>query len=616
MKKKSFLSILTSLIMTASLAAPALADTITLVDDSTDVLTSLNGINIDLGYVKQGTVKTADVALAIERSNDSPTNTNQSKKVYKQSNGVTITGSTSVTELSATGGTIIIGSNWYSQGNKALSSDIDSTITLNAPSGDRDVNTNVVYTAAGISAANTNYSTDTKVNVHYVVDNTAPVLTVPADITAEATSKDGADVEFAATATDANGAVVTYDKPSGSTFPIGTTTVNATATDEAGNTTIKSFKVTVQDTTAPVLPTIDNKEVQATSAAGIPTASVLPFINATATDAVDGEVALIYTGENGAELPDIFPVGTTTVYYTAVDKTGNRAEVKSFDVIVDAYVIEDTTPPELTLPNDITIEATGPDGAVVNFTATAFDAFDNANVDVTCDHQSGSIFPLGTTTVNCSATDKAGNIAKGSFNVTVQDTTPPTLSNVPSDITVVATSSSGSDVNFATLPTATDLVDGNVEVICTPALNSKFPLGDTTVTVTATDKHNNTATATFKVTVRYSWSGILQPVNTNGTSVFKLGSTVPIKFSLTGASAGITDAVVSLKVAQISNGVTGTEAEAISTAASTSGSFFRYDSSARQYIFNLGTKTLTTGTYQLRLDFKDGSTNTVIISLK
>jgi hypothetical protein len=69
-------------------------------------------------------------------------------------------------------------------------------------------------------------------------------------------------------------------------------------------------------------------------------------------------------------------------------------------------------------------------------------------------------------------------------------------------------------------------------------------------------------------------------------------------------------------VAKISSGVVGTELEAASTSAADSGNTFRYDATSAQYIFNLGTKSLSQGTWQVRIDLGDGSTNLVLISLK
>ena len=87
-----------------------------------------------------------------------------------------------------------------------------------------------------------------------------------------------------------------------------------------------------------------------------------------------------------------------------------------------------------------------------------------------------------------------------------------------------------------------------------------------------------------------------------------------MKFALTGPSANITNAVARLYVAKVSDNVAGTEAEAASTSAATTGNLFRY--SDGQYIFNLGTDGLTAGTYQLRVDTGDGVARVVNISLR
>jgi len=136
----------------------------------------------------------------------------------------------------------------------------------------------------------------------------------------------------------------------------------------------------------------------------------------------------------------------------------------------------DTTSPVLSLPADITEEATGSDGAQVTYDVSAEDAVDGP-VNVSCTPDSGSTFSLSDTTVNCSAQDAAGNEATGSFIVTVEDTTAPSLT-VPRDTIVVeATSSAGAVVNYDN-PTASDLVDGNnVAVNCEPPSGSTFPLG-------------------------------------------------------------------------------------------------------------------------------------------
>jgi hypothetical protein len=136
------------------------------------------------------------------------------------------------------------------------------------------------------------------------------------------------------------------------------------------------------------------------------------------------------------------------------------------------------------------------------------------------------------------------------------------------------------------------------------------------VNCTASDAAGNTAHASFTVQMQYGWSEILQPINADGSSVFKLKSTVPVKFQLIGASAGITNAVATLTLAKISATTTGTDMEAVSTAAATTGNAFRYDATSGQYIFNLATNGLSTGTWRLTIDLHDGVSRTVIISLK
>lgn len=79
----------------------------------------------------------------------------------------------------------------------------------------------------------------------------------------------------------------------------------------------------------------------------------------------------------------------------------------------------DTTPPIVTVPADLVVDATGPDGAVVSYAASAEDDVDGP-VAVVCVPRSGSTFAIGTTRVECSASDAAGNEASASFGIHVK----------------------------------------------------------------------------------------------------------------------------------------------------------------------------------------------------
>lgn len=84
----------------------------------------------------------------------------------------------------------------------------------------------------------------------------------------------------------------------------------------------------------------------------------------------------------------------------------------------------DKVPPVIAIPNDSTLEATSSNGRIVTYKVVARDQVDGI-VKTTCTPASGSIFPIGNTKVLCESTDKNGNKAVNSFQVKIQDSTPP-----------------------------------------------------------------------------------------------------------------------------------------------------------------------------------------------
>lgn len=191
---------------------------------------------------------------------------------------------------------------------------------------------------------------------------------------------------------------------------------------------------------------------------------------------------------SGGAIPD----GIYIVTLSYQDALGNPAATAS-----TAYVVIDTLGPMLSLPGTQTIEATGPDGAVVNFTPGANDALDPAPA-VNVSPPSGSTFPIATTPVDVTATDWAGNVASGSLNVTVRDSTAPVVTP-PGNVTVHATSPAGAVANYPAAG-ANDVV-GVASILYSQNSNTLFPVGTTTVTVTAKDAANNAGTGSFTVTV-------------------------------------------------------------------------------------------------------------------
>ena len=129
------------------------------------------------------------------------------------------------------------------------------------------------------------------------------------------------------------------------------------------------------------------------------------------------------------------PVGRAPLHFPGlIDEVQifNRA-LSDCQIAVNALVScvpADTTAPDVTVPADITKEATTAAGAAVSFSASANDDVDGPITPVTCSPASGSTFPLGTTEVTCSATDNAGNTGLAYFDVTVEDTTDPAINSV------------------------------------------------------------------------------------------------------------------------------------------------------------------------------------------
>jgi hypothetical protein len=343
-----------------------------------------------------------------------------------------------------------------------------------------------------------------------VVD-TPPILTLPASAgPVEATGTDGAVVTWTGvSAVDVQDGNITpiCTPASGSTFPLGTTTVTCSATDSGNNLVSGSFPVNVVDTTAPSVTVPGPVTAEATGAAG----AIVNYPPVTASDIADATPVVSCDSGSGT----VFPLGTTTVTCTATDHSGNHSSA-SFTVTVS-----DTTPPVLTVPASTTVEGNTIGGATFSYMSTANDLV-NGSVAVTCNPASGSLFPLGTTTVICSAIDAAQNSASKSFTVTVVDTTAPKVT-VPADITVKSNNYKGTPVTWTGV-SATDIVAGSLPVTCAPASGSTFNFGATLVTCSASDPSGNKGTATFKVTVvvMYRYDGDDLPIHEGSYDTYGL----------------------------------------------------------------------------------------------
>jgi hypothetical protein len=283
-------------------------------------------------------------------------------------------------------------------------------------------------------------------------------------------------------------AILTFSHPSGGFFPVGRTIVTVTASLSGQTVGQCSFTITVVDNEAPKINcptdiTINSSPGQASALVNFPSPRI--------TDNC-GIDRVVFDPPTGS----LFPIGTTTVSLTAFDISGNRATC-FFRVIV-----LDQEPPRVICPANFTVN-TSPGNCFATVVYPPVQVTDNSQfTSITYLPPSGSLLPLGTTVVQVIATDRSGNTATCSFNVTVGSGEPLKI-NCPTDILVTATNGQcGMVVNYPT-PTVNNTCEG-VRVVSSPASGTFFSLGTTLVTVTATDPTGATATCSFNIRVNSS----------------------------------------------------------------------------------------------------------------
>ncbi len=217
-------------------------------------------------------------------------------------------------------------------------------------------------------------------------------------------------------------------------------------------------------------------------------------------------------------------------------------------------------------------------------------------------------FGLGANTVMLTVTDSNGASNSTAATVTVVDTTKPTLT-CPTNVVVTLPLNSmdtAMAVDYSS-PTATDNCS-NVMITPSKASGSVFPLGTTTVTLTATDGANNQTTCSFTVTVLYNFGGFQQPVDAApAVNVMSAGRGVAVKFSLSGNKGlAIFAAGSPISVPLVCGTNVTDEVEETLTA---SNSALSYDAATDTYIYVWKTDKAWKGTCrQLQLKFNDGTT--------
>ncbi len=205
-----------------------------------------------------------------------------------------------------------------------------------------------------------------------VNDNQAPTITCPGNITTSAPADTcAANVTFQATARD-NCSIASIAYSVGQTeitsphaFSAGLTTVAAVATDAQGNTSTCRFNVTVNDNQAPTI-TCPADIIQ-DAPAGQSGATVEVGVPQTSDNCAVAEITSARS--DGKLLADPFPLGETTITWTAADAAGNKTSCAQVVTIQDSR------------PSAMTMVKSGPTVAADGDTVTYTFAVSNDDVN-------------------------------------------------------------------------------------------------------------------------------------------------------------------------------------------------------------------------------------------
>ena len=341
-----------------------------------------------------------------------------------------------------------------------------------------------------LTVTDVNGNVSTCVSNIEIVDNIAPVITCPADITVNAIVDNcGRTVTYNFDVVDACATITQTDGTgltSGNLFPVGTTVQSYEVTDQTGTYTC-TFNVTVNDVQNPIITNCPSNIVVSTDLG-----SCDAGVNWTEPIASDNCPAVSFTSTHSPG--DVFALGTTTVTYTATDASGNFVTC-SFTVTVndtEAPVITDCTP-DITVSND----AASCD-AVVTFAAPVYTENCTMGTEA-ASIVSGSTFPVGTTPVTWTITDAAGNASTCTFNVIVEDTELPIA--VCTDFAVNLDATGNASITTGDINAGSADNCGIASLALDVTTFDCSNVGTNPVVLTVTDIHGNVSTCSATVTV-------------------------------------------------------------------------------------------------------------------
>ena len=426
-------------------------------------------------------------------------------------------------------------------------SDNCSGVSMVSSSASGDVfavgTTTVTYTATDNNGNITTSSFDIT-----VLDAEDPVfVSAPSDITVSSTAIScDASVTWTSPVVSDNctsAPTVTSTYASGDVFPVGTTTVTYTVVDDAGNSSITTFDITVEDNTAPIIASVSDitVSVDASSCESADPGVMVPA----ASDNCDPTVTVTGLRSDAMTLADPYPTGTTMITWSASDASGNVAISLTQNVTV-----VDTIAPYVTTQLADTFYVD--ENSCVFYLEAWRDSLvisDNCGntPTITSSSPANLFLNKGQHVISYSVNDLNGNSRLYNHTVHIIDTISPWLVNMPADITAYASASSCGTAVVWTPPTPSDNCVG---FIMTGSAQSGdyFSLGTTTAVYTLVDAVGLSVKDSFDITVIDTISPVISAKN--ATAVLDASGNASITLSDVISSAttdncGLTSVVLS-----------------------------------------------------------------------
>ncbi len=386
---------------------------------------------------------------------------------------------------------------------------------------------------------------------------------------------------------------------------------------------------------------------------------------ATLTSSEAGATYVQWEGTSGGGWsPYTNPVGAyegaNTLYFYSVDDSDNVEAVKS--------VLVKTDQAAPSIPTSLAVNVDSATAVSLTWTASTdatsgvsgygiYDADTNTRLGSTTSlsYQVTGLAPGAERRFYVTAIDNAGRESVAS--ATVQTSTVPTGGNVSASqnsVTVTfstVTSAGWLDVTTSTTPPGSQsgfqlngvYYDVSTTAGYSGAITITLPYDPATVANTLALRlyHYDTGLSTWidvttgvdtvahtvtGVVTSFSWfgtgepgqvfGGFLEPLSSAELRTFNRGQTMPVKFRLADANGlPVTKAVARIYLAPVVNGVVGAERLG-SAAGGKPGNVFRYDPAGDVYVFNLDTKRLSAGTWQIRVQVDDGLSYLMRVALR